>query len=77
MIFFDIIYNIFCIYSDGSYYVGEFEDNQRHGRGECHWADGRIYKGHWKYDKRHGRGTLTFKDGNEKSGTWRNGNIEV
>ena len=74
-IFENLLMIIFYIYSDGTYYIGEFEENQRHGRGECHWSDGRVYKGYWKNDKKHGRGTQKFNDRNRKSGTWRNGEI--
>jgi hypothetical protein len=51
-------------YTNGSKYVGEWKDNDKHGQGTSTWADGNKYVGEWKDDKRHGQGTLTYGSGN-------------
>ena len=35
------------IYKDGSYYVGEFKDRKREGKGKLVKADGTIQEGQW------------------------------
>lgn len=38
-------------FADGSYYNGEFSDNEIHGKGSYNWPDGRIYVGDWIKNK--------------------------
>lgn len=35
------------LWSDGSYYNGEYKNGQKHGRGVYYWADGSKYAGDW------------------------------
>jgi hypothetical protein len=41
-------------WSDGSFYDGQFENNNIHGNGVYEWADGRKYQGDWKNNKMDG-----------------------
>mmetsp|Transcript_6226 Transcript_6226/g.18404 ORF Transcript_6226/g.18404 Transcript_6226/m.18404 type:complete len:1142 (+) Transcript_6226:157-3582(+) len=48
---------------NGDKYVGNFENNQRHGSdGEYWYADGRHYKGDWSNGMRHGTGRFLYPD---------------
>jgi hypothetical protein len=55
------------------YYIGEFEENLRHGNGKLTWRNGTTYDGEWQEGSRHGFGTLLAKDGNIiYQGQWEN-----
>lgn len=56
---------------DGEKYVGEWQEEQVHGRGTFTWADGRKYVGEWKDGERNGRGTFTWADGRKYVGEWK------
>ena len=43
-------------YLDGSFYKGEWKNDQRHGKGKMVYANGGSYDGDWKDDKMHGEG---------------------
>jgi len=58
---------------EGSEYVGERVNDERHGEGTCIWPDGTRYVGEWKNDKRDGKGTCTWADGTKYVGEWGNG----
>ncbi|EAW98273.1 MORN repeat containing 3, isoform CRA_c [Homo sapiens] len=48
---------------NGDYYVGEWKDNVKHGKGTQVWKKkGAIYEGDWKFGKRDGYGTLSLPD---------------
>ena len=47
-------------YDNGSKYVGEWKDDNFHGRGTYTYADGDKYVGEYKEGKSHGQGTYTF-----------------
>jgi len=49
-------------FADGSYYTGDFLDNEITGFGEYFWKDRKFYKGEWKNSKMNGMG-LTFTVG--------------
>src|ERR1035441_9925741 len=53
---------------DNGIYVGEFQNEKRHGRGKYTWRDGRSYDGEWKNDNLHGEGVFTFADGGKYDG---------
>ena len=63
---------------DGSYYVGEFKDNNRHGQGthtygpNSKWA-GDKYVGEFKDGKRTGQGSYTYSDGDIYVGEFKDG----
>ena len=46
-------------YQDGSYYSGNWKDNQMHGKGSLYYSNGRLaYEGHWFMDSFHGKGKI-------------------
>lgn len=49
-------------YPDGSEYYGEWEDNQRHGRGTMKFADGSSYIGEFENGLFSRVGVLTLSD---------------
>ncbi len=57
-------------YPDGTEYVGDWKENQRHGYGVWTRPDGMRYDGEWQYDKPHGQGVLTYPDGRKRIGIW-------
>mmetsp|Transcript_30720 Transcript_30720/g.53417 ORF Transcript_30720/g.53417 Transcript_30720/m.53417 type:complete len:86 (-) Transcript_30720:130-387(-) len=57
--------------ADGSMvYIGQYEDNLKHGEGKFTWTDGRSYEGQWEKGLRHGEGIYTFKTGEQRRGRW-------
>ena len=44
------------VWSDGSYYHGNFKDGFKDGEGVYFWADGSNYTGHWVNDEMNGTG---------------------
>ena len=49
-------------FSDGSYYIGEFSDGYRAGKGKLFDKNGKlIYEGDYKLNKYHGKGALYLK----------------
>ena len=63
------------VYPDGSVYVGQFKDGERHGRGTYTYAHGDVYEGEWQSDKKHGRGTYTYADGAVYEGEHQSGKM--
>jgi len=43
-------------YTNGRLYEGEWENDQRHGRGYERYPNGNIYQGEFQYGKAHGKG---------------------
>ena len=42
-------------YANGDIFVGEWLNNQMHGKGKYTWAlDGRTTEGKWQFGKKHG-----------------------
>ena len=39
------------VWADGSWYDGEWRNDEREGYGEMYWTDGSVYKGEWQVDK--------------------------
>ena len=55
-------------YEDGSYYVGEFKNDQRHGQGTYIYASGSRYEGEFKNNKPNGQGAYYFLADDEFKG---------
>ena len=62
------------IYENGKYYVGEWKNYLRNGKGILCYKNGEIeYSGDWVNDKREGIGTLCYENGKiEYIGDWVN-----
>ena len=53
------------IYEDGHYYIGQFKDNLRNGKGTLYNKNGNIkYEGDWINNKKEGNGKYIYEDGN-------------
>jgi hypothetical protein len=61
------------IYSDYTYYEGQFKEERAEGFGVCYFADGDIYAGDWHKHKFDGKGTMHYNNGQILSGMWREG----
>ena len=55
-------------YANGSKYVGEYKDGEKHGQGTKTLADGSKYVGEWRGNKMYGQGTVIFYNGNKYVG---------
>ena len=51
------------ILNEGSFYDGDFYDNQIHGKGKFLWSDGKEYNGEFKNNKMDGEGEFKYEDG--------------
>ena len=60
----------------GSYYIGDYKNGLKHGKGEFYKPNGAVYKGQFENDKINGHGTMINFDGTEKTGKWENGIIQ-
>jgi hypothetical protein len=62
-------------YSDGSIYIGKWQDGQRHALGRAMWQrpDGSQYEGSWVHGQKHGTGTQIFPDGSRYKGEFARG----
>ena len=59
-------------YNDGVKYIGEWQNNKKHGQGTHTWASGNKYVGEWQNDKKNGQGTFTWANGDKYVGEWQN-----
>lgn len=57
----------------GSKYVGQFQGDQFHGKGDQIWADGSRYVGQWKHGQKSGSGVYTGVDDLKFEGQWEDG----
>ena len=58
----------FFKWDDGSFYEGQIENNNFHGKGKFHWKEGSEYIGEWKYGKMNGKGVMNYLDGTKYEG---------
>ena len=58
--------------SDNSYYIGQWKQGLRHGRGISYWEFGNIYEGYWKMDVCTKYGRLIRANGDCYEGEWFN-----
>jgi len=70
--YFDNCYGTY-VWEDGQKYVGDWKDDNKHGKGTYTYANGDKYVGDWKDDNKHGKGTLTWTDGDKYVGEWKDG----
>jgi hypothetical protein len=59
-------------YKNGNRYEGQWQDNQKHGKGTMFYASGDVYVGTWVNGHRHGFGTYTTESGDAYEGQWVN-----
>lgn len=60
------------IYSNGTYYSGEYLNDKWEGNGVIVYEGGNHYNGQWKNGFYHGYGTMYHKDGTAECGRWEN-----
>ena len=61
------------IYENGNYYIGQFLDDLRHGKGILYYKNGNIkYDGNFVKDKFEGNGKYIWEDGVYYIGQWLN-----
>ena len=53
--------------------VGDFRDDQRHGRGIFYWRDGTVYRGQFEINKMNGWGVKRQPDGVQEIQHWQDG----
>ena len=58
---------------DGSYYIGEWSNAEKNGKGVFTRPDGYRYEGDFEKNKRHGWGLAFTPDGNEELVCFKNG----
>jgi hypothetical protein len=64
-------------YNNGSFYEGEWENDQRNGQGKfISNEDGIVYVGSWRDGLKDGLGSLSFPTGDVLSGRWCEGLID-
>jgi len=61
----ETIFNI-----DGKY-VGELENNMKHGQGTFFYTNGDKYIGQWKDNQRYGQGTFFYANSDKYVGKWK------
>ena len=57
------------------YYIGEWKDNLKEGKGKESWPDGTSYEGEYKNGKKWGEGKLQLPDGSIYEGQFKDGEI--
>jgi hypothetical protein len=57
------------------YYIGEWKDNYKEGKGKEFWPDGTSYEGEYKRGKKCGEGRLQLPDGSIYAGQFKDGEI--
>ena len=60
------------LWPNGDVYVGEWDENKKHGKGTMTRKTGDSYEGEWKNDKYHGMGVLTDTNGYRYEGLYIN-----
>ena len=61
-------------YNLGTYYIGEFKNGLKHGKGTIFFMDGKVhFKGNFFEDFKEGNGKLYNQDGSYYIGTWVHG----
>ena len=62
------------IYENGEYYIGEFKNDKRNGKGQEFYKNGNLkYEGNFANDCFEGYGKGIYEDGKYYIGEWKNG----
>ena len=56
----------------GAYYIGQYENGLRHGKGKYVYESGAYYIGQFENGLRHKKGKYVFASGKIKEGQWKN-----
>ena len=62
------------IYTDEAVYEGEWQNDNRQGKGRMIYTDEGIFEGEWQNDEPQGRGKMIYADGSVYEGEWQNNN---
>uniref|UniRef100_A0A0G4HEA0 MORN repeat-containing protein 5 n=1 Tax=Chromera velia CCMP2878 TaxID=1169474 RepID=A0A0G4HEA0_9ALVE len=54
------------VFSDGSVFLGQYEDNRRHGSGKLFYPSGEVFEGDFRNDSVSGFGSLVFPSHRER-----------
>ena len=57
---------------EDDYYIGDFINDKREGKGTKYYNSGSYYVGNWKNNKRNGKGIMYYKNGTKYDGEWLN-----
>ena len=60
------------LFKDGSYYKGNFSQNNFEGKGKFYFHDGRKYNGDWKHNTMDGIGKFSWDDDTKYNGEYKN-----
>ena len=61
------------IWENGQYYIGQWKNGKKHGKGIIYYKDGTImYEGDFVNDKKEGNGKFIWKNGKYYIGEWKN-----
>ena len=52
------------------FYIGEWKNDMKHGKGKFLYSNGDIYDGEWINDKKDGLGKMIYNDGSIQNGIW-------
>ena len=62
------------IYDNGDYFIGEYKNSLRNGKGILYYKNGNIqYEGDYVNGKSEGNGKYIWEDGTYYIGEWKNG----
>ena len=50
-------------YKNGDAYIGQMDDNKKHGYGKVIFSNGTIFEGSFERNKAYGRGRMIYIDG--------------
>jgi hypothetical protein len=67
--------DIFSENKSYSYFIGEYKDNYREGKGKEFWLDGTLFEGDYKLGQKNGEGILTLPDGSIYKGQFKDGKV--
>ena len=52
----------FFVQANGFKYVGDYDNDKKHGKGKYTYPNGDIYNGQWKNGVRNGKGKYSYKE---------------